>query len=74
MFKILYPGMVLHPNTTQDSTLDDLGVVNIDSSCAASIILPVVLKTTKNLLDKSTTLDKSVVKVFESLQRAATIN
>ena len=42
MFKILYTGIILHQDTTQDATLDDLGVVNMDSIlyCFANSELP----------------------------------
>ena len=67
--------MVLHQDTRQDTTLNDLGVVNMDSIlCSFAYSTGSFEHFTKNLLDKSTTLGKGVVKVFESLQRAVTIN
>ena len=75
MFKILYTGIVLHQDTTQDTTQDDSGVVNMDSIlCCFANSTGSFEHFTKNLLDKSTTLGKGGVKVFESLQRAVTIN
>ena len=76
VFKILYPGMVLHQDTRQDTTLDDLGVVNMDSIlyCFTNSELPFKSLHKISTRHKYYTRWISVVNFFESLQRAVTIN